>query len=80
MKKFKKVTALLPIANVCDKCKKVSKINHEDFEYSEFFHYFWRAGYGTILEDGSDYEIDLCQHCFLKAFGKYVRKVKENAG
>lgn len=59
----------------CDSCNK--KIDQSDrIELQETLYISFIAGYGTVFEDGEEYETQLCQHCVKKILGKFLREVK----
>lgn len=70
-----KITALRPQPYVkqlrCDQCGRLA--DEGAFEYYEFTSVDYRAGYGSILGDGSDVAIDLCQHCLKELLGPWLR-------
>jgi acetyl-CoA carboxylase beta subunit len=45
------------------------------YEIQEFVNININAGYGSVFEDGSKYEVNICQHCFKEKLGQYIRKV-----
>lgn len=65
----------IPEGYTCDVCGKKHLRDDADFQAQEFVNLTWTAGFGSLLEDGSGYEINICQVCFHKAFGKFIRKV-----
>lgn len=46
-----------------------------DFEEQEFLKIDYRAGYGSVFEDGARIKADLCQHCVKDLLG-HVLSVK----
>jgi hypothetical protein len=56
----------------CDRC---ASVYTSIWELQEFFHYSTSAGYGSILGDGNDLEMDLCQHCVKEILGQYIRVI-----
>ena len=79
MIKYRKetVSEMVPSVLTCDICKKVYDCITEPFETQEFQHIKIDAGYESIFGDGNKFEVDICQHCFKKLLGEYLRKVKE---
>lgn len=43
------------------------------FEQQEFVSIRHQCGYGSVFEDGDTIEIDICQNCFKKLLGEFVR-------
>lgn len=54
---------------ICDVCGLEHKLSNVD-DTEEFIHIKHSCGYGSIFEDESDYEIDICQVCMQKLFGR----------
>ena len=57
----------------CDRCQREMVPKDPDCEYQERVAIHFRAGYGSIFEDGNLVEADICQHCLQEVFGKYLR-------
>ena len=55
---------------VCDVCKKKYD---DEWEIQEFIYIQHCGGYNSIFGDGSDIEIEVCQHCFKKMFEENYR-------
>lgn len=72
MKKWKKshkpVDTLVSI--ICDCCKKEYT---DQLELQEFLCYANDAGYGSIMGDGNQLRLDLCQYCTQDILGSYIR-------
>lgn len=68
-------TTLVPSTYTCDVCKTTYSYDKHFMEIQESFNYKWVAGYGSQLQDGTEYEINICQTCFLKHFGEHLREV-----
>jgi DNA-directed RNA polymerase subunit M/transcription elongation factor TFIIS len=49
------------------------------FDIQEFEHIKHFAGYGAegMFQDGSVYEIDICQKCLEEKLGKWIRKTRD---
>lgn len=65
---------------MCDVCKKeYSFTGNEQMEAQEFQHIYVNGGYGSVFGDGSQLQVDICQHCFKEIMGKYLveRESKE---
>lgn len=61
-------------AYVCDICGK----RYDDvFEMQEFFNLRWTGGYGSVFGDTFKYEVDICQYCANKLWGKLARCVHD---
>lgn len=56
---------------VCDRCTR--EAGHEDLEFAEFLSFANRGGYGSVFGDGSEIEIDLCQHCLKEVLGSWIK-------
>ena len=54
----------------CDVC---GATYNDEFEMQEFVSVNATGGYGSIIGDGTHYEVDICQHCFKNMFKKYYR-------
>ena len=59
----------------CDKCHKKFDVENKDdiYEIQEFLHFRNTGGYDSIFGDGTEIEIDLCQHCTKEVLGQYIR-------
>lgn len=58
------------VSITCDRCKKT----YDDWiEMQEAVTVSFRGGYGSIFNDQSEYECDLCQHCVKELLGPYLR-------
>lgn len=55
----------------CDRCGRLAE--EGESEYYEYTSIDYKAGYGSILGDGNQVAIDLCQHCLKKALGPWLR-------
>jgi hypothetical protein len=71
-----KVDQDFPKSISCDVCG--NKYHYADdaddiMEIQEFFSFYQRGGYRSIICDDVDFEIDICQHCFVKVFGQYLK-------
>jgi len=78
MKNFikKRTTHEVVSSVVCDVCQK--EYDADDFvEMQEFHHIDFVGGYGSVFEDMSRYNCDICQHCLKEKLGPYIRKVGE---
>jgi len=54
----------------CDRCKKV----YDDImELQEFLNYSNDAGYGSVMGDGNELRMELCQHCVKEVLGPFIR-------
>jgi hypothetical protein len=60
----------------CDKCHKV--YSKEDWwEKAHFHHINFTAGYGSVFDDHSKIECDICQHCLKEMIGGFCRITSE---
>lgn len=64
-------TVLEEVFIQCDICKKKYEIL--DLESAEFIRISNQCGYASIFEDGKILKIEICQYCFKKKLGKYIR-------
>lgn len=60
----------------CDVCGLDFLENENEGEEAVAFHKF--GGYSSIFGDGSEFYIDMCQHCFKKILGEYINIVIED--
>lgn len=65
---------------ICDRCSRRAERDDVDCELHEFTSIHYRAGYGSIFGDGSDIELDLCQHCVKDTLGAWIRVTDPLAG
>jgi hypothetical protein len=72
---YKESTVLTPHTYICDVCKSTYSYDKDIMEIQESFNHKWTAGYRSKLQDGDEYEINICQSCFMKPFEKYIRKL-----
>ena len=73
MKKTKEttVTTTKVIGLICDVCG--CEIEEHDYiGMQEAICLDEYGGYGSLIGDGAHWRIDICQECFVKAFGEYV--------
>jgi len=72
MRKYKKVQKEVEVleALVCDVCKKEYT---DELETQEFHDISFQGGYDSVFGDSARCSIDICQHCFKKLLGEYVR-------
>ncbi len=50
------------ISKTCDVCQtEISAANI--FEFQEMITISWTCGYGSIMPDGNQYQLDMCQKC-----------------
>jgi len=72
-----KVERTIALKIKCDICgKEYSLLTDDNLEAQEFVYIEFEAGYGTIFEDGENYELHMCQHCLKEKLGKYLRRVE----
>lgn len=55
----------------CDRCKRLAQ--DDESEFFEFTSIDYVAGYGSILGDSNQVEVDLCQHCLKETLGPWLR-------
>ncbi|WP_296531424.1 hypothetical protein [Rhodoferax sp.] len=55
----------------CDRCGRLAE--DSESEFFEFTSIDYKAGYGSILGDENQIEIDLCQHCLKETLGPWLR-------
>jgi len=77
MVKYKKVSIPTEIKKSikCDVCGKeyfYGNIEHE-LQIQEFVSFDDCGGYGSVIGDMCEWSIDICQHCFVENFGKYIQ-------
>ncbi|MRR54265.1 MAG: hypothetical protein EG822_07110 [Deltaproteobacteria bacterium] len=60
---------------VCDRCGRTA--SPKDAEYEEFIQIRHRGGYASVIGDGTNWSLDVCQHCFVKVFEKYILRYDE---
>lgn len=61
----------------CDVCGMDLK-SADVFESQEAVQIHGVGGYGSIFGDGTEYYVDMCQHCFNKILGEYINIVEED--
>ena len=61
----------------CDICKK-DMMECDTMERQEMVNFHGVGGYGSVFGDGTEFYIDMCQHCFKNILGKYVNIVIED--
>ena len=61
----------------CDRCTR--KAEDGESEFFEFTSIDYVAGYGSILGDQNQVEIDLCQHCLKETLGPWLRVTEPTA-
>ena len=67
------ITAQDLISVTCDKCGKIDTIIADYMDLYEWQHIHFTGGYGSVFEDGGEYECDLCQECTKELLGNYLR-------
>jgi hypothetical protein len=65
---------------VCDRCGREAELDDTDCEFHEFTSLAYKAGYGSVLGDGNNIELDLCQHCVKETLGTWLRITDPYAG
>ena len=63
---------------VCDRCHREMGPDSKDVELHERIAIRFRGGYGSVFGDGNLVEADICQHCLLEVFGKYLRITEDD--
>ncbi len=80
VREIQKVERTVSLKIKCDVCGKeyslLDKDTDDNLEAQEFTRIEFEAGYGTIFEDGEEYELHMCQHCLKEKLGKYLRRVE----
>lgn len=76
----KRQTVEAVVAIQCDKCGRKMDTDMADdgadwCELQESLSIAFTGGYGSILGDGNQFELDLCQHCVKELLGPYLRQV-----
>ena len=61
----------------CDRCARLAEDG--ETEFIEFTSIDYRAGYGSVLGDGNQVEVDLCQHCLKETLGPWLRITEPGA-
>ncbi len=56
----------------CDRCKRV---DDDIMEIQEYLNYQNNAGYGSVMGDGNELRMDLCQRCVKEVLGPFIRVV-----
>ena len=76
MKKYKDIKTIRKqfISITCDKCGKTIT-NEEILDLQEWLQISFIAGYGSIFDDGEEYQCDLCQQCTKELLGDYLIKL-----
>ena len=60
------------VAIVCDRCKR--RILGTDWiECQEMLRWSMRGGYGSLIGDGEEVTLDLCQKCTQAVLGEYLQ-------
>lgn len=60
-------------AVVCDVCGiRITPDNHT--EYPEMIRASGIGGYGSVIGDGAQWSLDVCQHCFVEQLGPFIRR------
>ena len=77
MKKHQKIT-IERFVTLCDRCGCVLDEEGNPFEWQVHFAVRFRAGYGSVFEDGYLVEGDFCQSCIAKTLGKYLRVTEDH--
>jgi hypothetical protein len=68
LKKRKTIDVLESIT--CDVCKETFT---DDLDVQEMIMIDNIAGYGSVFGDGNMVQLDMCQDCFRRLCGKYIR-------
>lgn len=78
MKTFKYVDVVVKEIDEwkCDICGLDFLENEIEAQESIEIHKF--GGYGSIFGDGSEYHVDMCQHCLNKILGEYINVIIED--
>ena len=53
----------------CDICNKKYT---DHMEMQEFILIHGTGGYGSVIGDGTAYNVDICQHCFKEKLGQFL--------
>lgn len=62
-------------AVVCDVCgREFSDDGNECFEYHEMTRIGGAGGYGSVIGDGVEWSLDICQHCLVDKLGQWIRR------
>jgi hypothetical protein len=73
--KYKRVETfnLVPDEKKCNKCREVFRETIDDMVgWQEFFHVKFQGGFGSVLGDEAEVEINLCQKCLKELLGSYL--------
>ena len=62
-----------PSAIVCDKCGRKAGEVQDCFEFQEFLSIDHTGGYGSIIGEDVQYQLDLCQYCAKELLLPYAR-------
>lgn len=65
------------VAIVCDRCRKEYSFESDGFEIQEFYPIAFTGGYGSVFEDGTIVEADICQHCLKELIGSFALMRKQ---
>lgn len=74
MNKYKEVNnpTLVLSSIICDVCKNEYLVS-DTLEMQEFINIKYVSGYLSEFGDDKEIELDMCQHCFNKLLGSYIR-------
>ena len=70
---LREVTIHEPEAIICDRCHRRAECNSDHFEFQEYLSIDNIGGYGSVIGDGTRFQIDLCQHCVKELLLPYAR-------
>ena len=63
---------------ICDRCARVLDPEAHDIEFAESVSVSFRAGFGSVFDDGSFIHADFCQQCLKDVLGKYLKVLEED--
>lgn len=73
MRNYREIVTNETQSITCDVCKKTYDVEKDWEETQEFVSVNQGCGYGSVFGDGNIMLVDICQHCFKKLLGEYVR-------
>ena len=61
-------------AKICDICKEIFEESANPYLFQNVISISFYSGYASFFKDGTKVEIDMCERCFDKKLGKYLKK------
>jgi len=74
---FRETTVQEAASITCDRCGRSEENESNNFKFQEFLSIDHVCGYGSIVGDGTRFQLDLCQYCVKEVLSPFARLIEQ---